>query len=331
MKQYFLGLDGGGTKTHILLHEPSTGLMDLYTGPGSNYEGMPGLYVELEQVLKQMFDEFLGKHEIKPHDIKNAAFGMSGVDTKKQHIEITKVLTRLGFTNFKLDNDAILGVKAGTSRGVGVSCVNGSGFSVIGVGEDDATLQTGGMGHFTGDYGGAFYVVPEAMNYVHGELFRRYDASVITQGVMEYLEITSKFDYMEAVHAKFFNGDQKAFRLAVCKIVFAAAAQNDAAAVKILERSGRAYAENILGVLDNLKINAPAEIVLTGSLFQKYPDSVKVAKIDALLKTHYGKPFEIKILDTPSVLGALFWAMGAKGNVLKDVRDGLRDKMKGLY
>ena len=324
MKQYFLGLDGGATKTHILLYDKDSGLLDLFTGPGSNYENMPGLYDDLKIVLKQMFDTLLGKHNISPADIRYAAFGMAGVDTKKQHEEISKVISSLGFTDFVLNNDAFLGVKAGTSRGAGVSCVNGSGFSVVGIGVDNETFQTGGMGTVTGDYGGGYWFVPEAMSYVHGQFFRRYPESLMTQPVMEFLGITSPMEYMEAMHYRYFNGDGKAFNLAVCKIIFEAAEKGDAAACGLMARSARAYGENILGILDNLCFDEPVEIVLTGSLFQKYPESHMVKKLAEFLVEHYDKTVELKILDVPSVLGALFWAMG---DVSPQERAMLRKKM----
>jgi len=310
MKQYFLGLDGGGTKTHILLYERESGLFDLFTGVGTNYENMPGGYTELSDVLSQMMDTFLGKHGITAADIKSAAFGMAGVDSKKQHQEISNIISALGFKKFELNNDAFLGVWAGTSRGAGVSCVNGTGFSVVGMDAGGQTIQVGGMGFLTGDYGGAFWLVPEVMSYVHGQFFRRYPKSLMTEPIMEVLGITSKVDYMEAAHERFTSDDYKAVNLAILKILFDAAKQGDAAACGLLARSGRAYGENILGVLDNLSFHDPVEIVLTGSLFQKNPDSHVIVKLDEFLKENYNKPYEIKILDTPSVLGALFWAIG---------------------
>ena len=327
MKEYFLGLDGGGTKTHILLYERQSGLLDLFTGPGSNYENMPGGYGELSQVLKQMFDTFLGRYGIGPADIKKAAFGMSGVDSKKQLLEISKVLAGLGFGDFVLNNDAFLGVKAGTSRGVGISCVNGSGFSVVGIGTGDETFQTGGMGTLTGDYGGGFWLVPEAMSYVHGQLFRRYPVSLMTKPIMELLSFDDPRDYMDAVHERFVGGDKKSLNLSICKIVFDAAKQNDAAACGLLGRSARAYGENILGILDNLTFPEPVEIVLTGSLFQKHPDSHMVAKIKEFLENNYDKPFVISTLDVPSVLGALIWAMG---DVAEDEMMTLREGIANI-
>ena len=327
MKEYFLGLDGGGTKTHILLYERQEGLLDLYTGRGSNYEGMPGGYNELSQVLSQMFDTILGRNGIKAQDIKRAAFGMAGVDTNKQHEEISKVLANLGFKDFVLNNDAFLGVKAGTSRGVGISCVSGSGFSVVGIDAKDNTFQTAGMGTVTGDYGGGWWVAPEAMSYVHGQLFRRYAPSLMTEPVMELLGITHPNDYMEAIHHKYYNGDMRSFTLAVCKIAFDAASRGDAGAKGILERSGRAYGECILGILDNLDFSEPPEIALTGSLFQKHPNSHLVTTIDDFLKRTCGQAFTIRILDVPSVLGALFWAMG---DVPEEERATLREKVNAL-
>ena len=317
MKRY-LGLDGGGTKTHVLLYDAKRGIMDLITGPASNYENMPGGYTDLAKVMEDMICPFLAKHGLRPTDIESAAFGMGGVDSDKQHHEISKVIKNLGFENFVLSNDAYLGVKAGSSQGAGVSCVNGSGYSVVGIGSDGEMLQVGGMGHVTGDIGGAYWLVPEAVSYAHGQLYKRYPQSVMTKSIMELIGISDKADFMEALHEHYFNGDYKSFALAVCKILFSAAKDNDPAAIGILKTSGNAFGASILGILDNLHFNGPPEIVLTGSLFQKYPDSPIVSQLRDFLSENYKKPFEIITLDTPSVLGALFWAIGDVPAVLRD-------------
>jgi len=308
--RYFLGVDGGGTKTHVLFYDVVEGTFDLMSGAATNYENMPGGYGELAVVLADMINPFLARHGLTPAGIHSAAFGMSGVDTKRQNQEISKVIAGLGFTNFVLDNDAALGIKAGTSRGVGISCVNGSGFNVIGMDSNGESLLVGGMGIHTGDYGGGYWFVPEAIRYVHGELFRRYPKSVMTTKLMELLGITCKFDLMEELHAQYFNGDQKSFALAVCKIIFSSAEEGDGAAIGLLQMSGQAYGESILGILDNMVFDSPPEIVLTGSLFQKYPKSAIIDMLCGFLEENYGKPFTTHALDTPSVLGALFWAMG---------------------
>jgi len=319
---YFLGLDGGGTKTHIALYNTNTGAVDLYTGAGSNYEMMEGGYAELSVVIKEMFDTFLSKHDISIADIDRAALGMAGVDTQKQHEEISKILVNLGFTDFDLANDCILGIKAATSRGYGIACVSGTGYSVLGIDKNGQTLQIGGMGPVTGDYGGGGYISTMGVCYVYDQLFRRYPPSMLTDMFMNHFEVGSKNDFMETLHVKYYNGDYDGFTLTVSKMVFEAAAKGDAAAINILSNSSKSYGESIMGMLDNLDFNpGTLEIVLTGSLFQKNPDSVLVTALTGYLSQHYNHPYTIKVLDAPSVLGALIWAIDKKG-------EGIPDKLR---
>lgn len=311
---YFLGIDGGNTKTHIALYNDETGQVDLYTGSGSNYENMPGGYAELSQVLKGMLDDFLACHHITTADIGRAAFGMAGVDTQTQHDEISKVLHGLGFADISLDNDCILGIKAATSKGYGIACVSGTGFSVLGIDKSGEILQIGGMGYVTGDYGGGGYIMTKAVNYIYSQLYRLYPASMLTDMFMKHFDLAHKSDFMEALHTKYYNGDQKGFTLAVSKMVFEAAKNGDAAAIDILSESSKAYGESVMGMLDNLAFEpGTLEIVLTGSLFQKNPDSTLVAVFEHYVKEHYKQPFVTKVLDAPSVLGALIWAMDKHG------------------
>ena len=330
---YFLGLDGGNTKTHITLYNPDTGLLDLYTGGPSNYEMMPGGYAELSQVLKGMLDDFLGKHGITPADIGRAGFGMAGVDTPNQHKEISKVLQDLGFADISLENDGILGIKAAASRGYGISCVSGTGYSVLGLARNGETLQIGGMSSITGDKGGGGHVMAEGVSYVYGQLFRRYAPSMLTEMFMKHFEIAHKNDFMEAMHVKYYNGDTKAFTLAVSKMVFEAAGKGDAAAINILTESAISYGESVIGILDNLTFEPDTlEIVLNGSLFQKNPKSVLVTALATYVKEHYGQKFALKVLDAPNVLGALIWAIDKNGEglVSEEKRVELGKQLNGI-
>jgi len=320
MSRYFFGLDGGGSKTHIVLYEVDGGGFDLYAGPQSNYEGMPGGYRELAVVLKKMMTEILGRNGIGAGDIVRAAFGMGGVDTKKQHREISRIISGLGFTDFILANDAYLGVKAGSSNGFGISCVNGSGFSVAGIDDGGGMLQIGGIGHLTGDRGGSFWLVPEAVSYAYGELFKRYEPSELTGMITRELGAGSKDDFTEELHRRL-NEDDSSFRLAVSKMVFTASKNGDRAARALLKKAGESFGESVLAVLDDLNFTREPEIILTGSLFQKQPDSYIVESLKIYLDKHYGKPFTARVLDAPSVLGALVWAAGDEGI-------GKRDELK---
>ncbi|MCL2361506.1 MAG: hypothetical protein FWC73_06815 [Defluviitaleaceae bacterium] len=333
MNKYFLGLDGGSTKTHIVLCNPAKGLLDLYTGGGTNYEAMPGGYTELYQVLKEMLDTLLGRHGLTTADIGRAAFGMAGVDTIKQHEEISKILKNLGFTDFDLDNDCILGIKAATSRGYGIACVSGTGYSVLGIDGNGKQLQIGGMGDMTGDYGGGGYIMTKSTAYIYGQLFKGYQPSLMTDMFMNTFGINDKSDFMESLHVKFFNGDRDAYSLAVNRIIFEAAAAGDTPAKNILIESGTSYGESVMGILMNLDYeSAPPEIVLVGSLFQKNPDSVLVTALKDYLNGKFQKPYQLKVLDAPSVLGALLWAIDKNGEgiVPDHMREELSEKLQAL-
>jgi len=310
MNKYYLGLDAGGTKTHIALYNPALNLIDLYTGGGGNYENMPGGYAELSTTIQGWLDDFLPKHGITTADISRAGFGMSGVDSQIQHDEIHKVLSGLGFKDFDLGNDCVLGIKAVTTNGYGIACVCGTGYSVVGLDENGELLQLGGMGAVTGDIGGGHYTMCQTLAYVFGNLYKRYPDSALVAPVMARLGITHKSEFMNATHHHSWVADGKVFCRDIAKIAFKTAQEGDAAATNIMKISAISYGEAVVGALDNLTFANPPEIALTGSVFQKNPDSVLISLLSDYLKEHYKKPFQIKILDAPAVLGALVWAMG---------------------
>jgi len=76
---------------------------------------------------------------------------LAGVDTKKQQKELSKIISETGIRNFKVFNDAFLGIKAGSDKGYGICSINGTGTCCVGIDKNGEWLQVGGTGWTFGD------------------------------------------------------------------------------------------------------------------------------------------------------------------------------------
>ncbi|MDR2750004.1 MAG: hypothetical protein LBC41_05030, partial [Clostridiales bacterium] len=197
----FLGLDGGGTKTHCVALEVDSGELSFSAGGSTNYENLPQGLHELPRAIRKAVAPALEKFSAKPWDVKYSVFGMAGVDTELQRELIAEMLEEEGFGPFKLVNDAYLGVKAG-SLGHGVCCVNGTGYSVAGINAKGEMLQIGGFGDLSGDLGGAGYLVPAAVRAAYTELFKRGRKTLITDGFKDWLGISDRSEFGQALTEK---------------------------------------------------------------------------------------------------------------------------------
>jgi len=172
-------------------------------------------------------------------------------------------------------------------------------------------LQIGGLGAMTGDDGGGFFFVPEAIRAAYGGLYKGYPPTALTPLLLRKFDIADKVDFLETL-CRVRTGDDKGFSLAVSMLLYEAADSGDAAALEILARSGRAYGESVSAVLGNLRFpdGAPVEVTLAGSHFTKQPRSNTVRTLTAYLrKEHPDRTFSFRVLTSPCVLGALLWAL----------------------
>jgi len=310
MGRYVLGLDGGGTKTQAALFDVNANFVDLIKWGPTNHEMMPGGYAELKYELDELLNELLNRNSIDRKEIISAAFGMAGVDTRKQHSIITGIIKDLGIENFILSNDAYLGVKAGCPSGIGICVINGTGCSVAGIDKTGAMLQIGGQGDLTGDVGGSGSIGMEAIKRVYNHLFRLEPYTLLKDILFKQLGITSKYDFMEVLTNALENGS-----LDICEVgkqVFDAANLGDVTAINILKSVGRDLGRSVNGAICELdfKYEETIEVVLAGSVNVKgsNPSLINALKEEVIQKNPE-KMFNFILLKQPPVAGAVIWAL----------------------
>lgn len=327
--QWFFGLDGGGTKTRCVLYNTATN--ELYTARGgpTNHEALSNGMDGLADAVGEITLPLLEHAGISLADLAGAGFGMGGVDTPMQHEIISQILTGMGFKNLVLANDAFLGVKAELEN-YGISAVNGTGYSVAGIGPGERMLQIGGHGEMTGDRGGGSYLVPAAIRSAYTALFKHGASTLLTKLFFEWLGIASRDDFCQAVIMRIYQ-DAPGTYLHISQLLYQAAAKRDAVARSILTECGRDYALSIQCVAESLALPSPVDVVLVGSQFTRCESPCAIDALRESLKK--AGDYRIRVISTSPVVGALFWAMEKGGVVPKDksvLKARLRDLIGGV-
>lgn len=307
-KRYFLGLDGGGTKTHCVLYDEEKDGLELKSGGATNHEVLPGGLEELPEALSAIVGPLLESAGLSPAELSAAAFGIGGVDTPMQHDLIAGMLEAMGFSRFVLSNDAYLGVKA-ECGGAGISAVNGSGYSVAGINSAGEMLQIGGHGEMTGDRGGGAYLVPAAVRAVYSQLFKGGPETALTALLEEWSGAGAPEEFCQAVAIRVL-GDSVAAYSDVSKLLYRAASMGDGEARRILRESGEDYALSIRCAAARLGMDYPVEVALLGSQFTRCEDP---CAIDAMRAALDPEKFRLRLISTKPVAGALLWAMELAG------------------
>lgn len=313
-ESWYLGLDGGGTKTRCVLYDPVTDTMFIASGGTTNHEALPNGLEDLPQAIGEIVFPLLEKAGISAETVKCSAFGMSGVDTPMQHDIISQIIRGMGFGDFVLSNDAYLGIKAEAGRS-GISCVNGTGYSVAGISEDGRMMQIGGHNDLTGDLGGSGYIVPAAVRAVYTALFKHGPWTSLTSLFYEWLGIGDRDELCQAIALQIY-ADPEAAYLQISRLLYRAAAEGDDVARGILKASGEDYALSIRCIAEDLQLTQPIKVVLIGSHFTKCECTYAIDALKSALEME--GDYRISVISTEPVAGALLWAMENSGMEIAD-------------
>jgi N-acetylglucosamine kinase-like BadF-type ATPase len=315
MSEYVIGIDIGGSKSHLAIFDTDGNFIDLGHWGGLNHEVLEGSFRQFEDEFKQFVKQTLSRNGITMKQAAFSALGVAGADTKQQHVIISDIIRKSGFEKFTLANDAFLGIPAGSRTGTGICAINGTGCTLAGLNDKGEMLQIGGVGAISADMGGGGYIGERLVSAVYCELFRKGEPTVMTSLLFEKLGITNKYDFVETIYEKIAEG---AFDIYKCStLMFEAANQNDKVASDIFREIAANYANGISCMIEELRFPPEEElyIVLAGSVFVKgeHPFLIDSLK-EKVSNDNPGRRIIYNLLDIPNVAGAVLWALNSLGS-----------------
>lgn len=305
--EYILGVDGGNTKTDYFLFDTNGNFIDFYRSGTCSHEALKDSFAGSYRIMKQDLETFFSKHNLLNGDIKASVFGLAGVDTPYQKGKLEEVVSKLGFTNYRVVNDSFLGVKAGTKTGVGVCSINGTGTSSSGIDASGEYLQVGGIGAIVGDEAGGYNLSRKVVRAVYDEAYRFGEKTSLTPIVYKELGVTDKYYLMEKISDVYIakRMDYTTFTIAC----FEEANKGDKVAIEILKSTAEQLARSAGGVVVNLDFKDQVEIVLAGSVWVKGSSPVMIEEFKKLINQFTKKDCQVIVLTVPPATGAIIWAL----------------------
>lgn len=304
---FYLGIDGGGTKTRSVIANETTILARAVSG-GSNIvrlgeaKARESLHAAIRQACRVA--------NISPDQIQNICIGAAGAARPEIAAKLLGLLDelvpRLG-DRAEVVGDAVIALEAAFGPGAGVIAIAGTGSIVYGRDASGRTTRAGGWGFAISDEGSGHWIGRQAVT----ELLRARDQGQETALTAAILE-SWKLDSLDALirHA---NATPPPEFPRLFPIVTRAAAQGDSIARQLLARAGRELAELAAIVLRRVAPTPPhVPVAMTGSVFRQSEDVCRVF-YNQLEASFPG----IKLLDgfVDPVLGALALARAAgQGN-----------------
>jgi N-acetylglucosamine kinase-like BadF-type ATPase len=251
-----MGVDGGGTKTVACLavYDGSDGFEVLgegMAGPG-NPRGV-GVKLACGNVLKAIAAA-RAKARLPAAAVRRACLALAGVGDPhvRAQLEAWAVDQALAATSCVVtDAEAVLA--AADSAEDAVALIAGTGSLAFGSARDGRTARAGGWGALLGDEGSAYALGLAALRAVCRAADGRAPATRLASALLDHLGLGSA-DQLNAVFPAGAAAHEAVAELA--RLVTAAAAAGDDAAVAILDRAAHQLADMVLAVVRRLELRA---------------------------------------------------------------------------
>ena len=288
---YYLGIDGGGTKTDFILTDAEGLIRARVTLEASNPNDVG------EEAMRAVLGRGILSVMRGYAYAKTSVFaGIAGGITGKNRELILAFLGEYRFGAVSCGSDAENALAAGLGNGDGIAVILGTG-SIAFARHGGTVTRYGGFGYLFGDVGSGFAIGRDGILAALREEEGSGPATAITGAATAQLGGGSVLSQLAG-----FYRDGKRAVAAIAPLVFDAYRAGDAVAAEILERNAGGIAELIGAAARQSTGNAPLTVVLCGGL-TAYHDILIPMLYRALGKD--SERYRIGVCERPMVYGAL--------------------------
>ena len=265
-KQFWLGIDGGGTNTRAAILDTLGQLCGEGHADAANF-----LRVGLEAAvnnIKRAVNEACVQAGIQPSQITAACIGLAGVQHPKHHRLMYQALKAvLPIQTIMLEIDARIALAGATDLQPGVVIIAGTGSISCGINARGKFARAGGWGPTMGDEGSGFYIGRRALEAVVSAYDGRSLPTSMTEKVCRYFDVTCPTELPPVIY----NSSSKVMReiAQLSKIAVEAAREGDTAALNILTDAALELARAVVAVIEKLNMQAEQfRVAYVGGVFE---------------------------------------------------------------
>lgn len=304
-----LAVDGGGSKTDVVICDDSGTVLGHVRGPGTNHQtfGLP----ETVRRLSSLVAAARSAAGLAEADrLALAAVYLAGADLPAELTMLTDAVVRAGWADKSIvDNDTLALLRAGTESRDAVAVVCGSGINCVGRAADGRVVRFPALGTLTGDWGGGDELGPTALWHATRAEDGRGPATALTSAIAAYFGLDSAAAVAAAAHLD----PSVAARLGeLTPVLFEVARAGDAVASSIVVRQAEEIALLAIVALRRLDLVAkPATVVLGGGVLRSLdPLLHRVIRTELASAAPLA---EITVVADPPVVGSALLGLAALG------------------
>ncbi|MCK9234404.1 MAG: hypothetical protein M0O98_04340 [Acholeplasmataceae bacterium] len=250
----YLGVDGGGTKTKIVIINDAGKILFSQSGGPSSIDTVS--LKETIEVIQNIVSDFN-----QTRTFKSAFIGLGGIATNNDRNTVLKELKKLPFfdnnSKITVDSDMVNALASGDSFNEGIVLISGTGMVCYG-NNNGKSHKCGGWGYQSLDEGSAYYLGLMALIYTVKGYDKRLKITPFLEAVYERLSLNNINEFADVFKT---YSRTKIASLAPLVTKF----ENDPYAQDIIEKATEELKECVLTVYKEIKLTKP-RLVIVGSL-----------------------------------------------------------------
>lgn len=290
--KYYLGIDGGGTRTTVAVSDENGKVLFKAAGKSINFYSV-GMEKARENLINVINEIYKNVGEI---EFESAFIGCSALDNEASEETITALCD--GIINAKkigMNSDVYVALASSGEDECRIVAICGTGSIVTGIDENGNLKTKGGWGHIFGDEGSAYSI---AVNSLKATAML-YDEGKMTPLVKKAEEFFTVNDFREAID-KIYSSETTKDILASFSAKVGEIAEEDFVAKTVIVNEAHFFSKTVLALLNEMK-NCTL-LSLYGGVFQNN-ELFRKSFIEDVKEFH--SDLRIEMLKLPPEEGAL--------------------------
>ncbi|MFI6101920.1 N-acetylglucosamine kinase [Lentzea sp. NPDC051213] len=309
MTDRVLAIDGGNSKTAVMLVDADGKVLAQVRGPGAPPQTV-GMKRGLD-VFEALAREAAAQAGLSPGEpiASHTAAYLAGADLPREEEDLTRAITERGWSpSVVVGNDTFALLRSGTPSGIGVAVVCGAGINAVGVAADGRTHRFPALGPISGDWGGGSHLGEQALWLAVRADDGRGKPTELLPALLEHYGEPSMSKVVEKLHFQEVLFDPHV----LCPILFDVAARGDAVAQEVVDRL---VEEIVLLSTVSLRkldlVDEVVDVVLGGGVMTGTGETVlgpvrrRVLEVAPLA--------QVRVVDLPPVVGAALLGLDTIG------------------
>jgi N-acetylglucosamine kinase-like BadF-type ATPase len=298
MREVFLGVDGGGTKTHACVVDLYGNVLGTAANGGANWE-RSGIG-SVQKSLNEIIEAVLRAADVQRDEIVDSTFALAGIDWEEDQNLFIPVIKELGLQGrCTLINDSFAALFAGAPSGIG--CVSIAGTGGKSAGRDGVrTVQT--MGMDLGEGGGAGQLISLALESIARSFHGIQPRTALYTEFVQFMGFQDTKAFFTAIARDRIDPDES-----IAPLIFGLCTAGDTEAIKIASQVAKQHALDIYGIVNQLNFNSGSIPVVRAGGLHTARNEIFDQAFETELRTLLPQA-AISVLNVAPVFGAIIHA-----------------------